>query len=92
MHISNVYDLSSFKQLIQEPTRARLESRTIIDHIATNFERNIGHHGVIRVFMSDHYLVYCIRKLNGTLKREHKVITTRVMKRFSEKIFSRRCC
>ena len=87
MHISNVYDLSSFKQLIQEPTRERLESRTIIDHIATNFERNIGHHGVIRVFMSDHYLVYCIRKLNGTLKREHKVVTTRVIERFSEKDF-----
>ena len=33
---------------------------------------------------SDHYLVYCIRKLKGALKRDHKVITTRVMKRFSE--------
>ena len=84
MHLSNVYDLFSFKQLIQEPTRENLGSRTIIDHIATNVERNIGHHGVIRVSMSDHYLVYCIRKLNGALKRDHKVITTRVMKRFSE--------
>ena len=37
--------------------------------------------------MSDNYLVYCIRKLNGALKRDHKVITTRVMKRFSEKDF-----
>ena len=84
MHLSNVYDLFSFKQLIQEPTRENLGSRTIIDHIATNVERNIGHHGVIRVSMSDHYLVYCIRKLNGALKRDHKFITNRVMKRFSE--------
>ena len=33
------------------------------------------------------YLVYCIRKLNGSLKRDHKIITTRVMKKFSEKDF-----
>ena len=58
MNLSNVYDLFSFKQLIQEPTRENLESRTIIDHIANNSERNIGHHGVIKVSMSDHYLVY----------------------------------
>ena len=87
MHLSNVYDLFSFKQLIQEPTLENLGSRTIIDHIATNFERNRGHHGVIRVSMSDHYLVYCIRKLNGALKRDHKIVTTRVMKRFSDKDF-----
>ena len=37
--------------------------------------------------MSDYYLVYCIRKLNGALKRDHKIIITRVMKTFSEKDF-----
>ena len=72
MLLSNVYDLFSFKQLTQEPTRENMGSRTIADHMATNFERNIGHHGVIRVSMSDHYLVYCIRKLNAALKRDHK--------------------
>ena len=87
MHLSNVYDLFSFKQLIQEPTLEDLGSRAIIDHIATNFERNIGYHGVIRVSMSAHCLVYCIRKLNRDLKRDHKIITTRAMKRFLEKDF-----
>ena len=37
--------------------------------------------------MSDHYLVYCIRELDGSLKRDHKIITARVMKRSSEKYF-----
>ena len=37
MHLSNVYDLFSFKQVIQEPTWENLWSKTIIDHIATNF-------------------------------------------------------
>ena len=70
IHLLNVYDLF-FKQLIQEPTRESLGRRTIIDYIATNFKRNVTHHGVIRVSMRDHYLVYCIRKLNGSLKRDH---------------------
>ena len=87
IHLSNFYDLFPFMQLIQEPTRESLGSKTIIDHIATNIERNIIHHGVIRIPRSDHYLIYCIRKLNGFLKRDHKIITTRVMKRFSEKDF-----
>ena len=87
MHLSNVDDLFSFRQLIQEPTRENLGSTTIIVHIATNFEHNISHRGVIRVSMSDHYLVYCIRKLNGSLKRDRKIITTRVRKKFSEKDF-----
>ena len=37
--------------------------------------------------MSDYYFVYCIRKLNGSLKHDHNIRTTRVMKRFSEKDF-----
>ena len=37
--------------------------------------------------MSDHYLVCCACKLNESFKRDHKIITTRVMKRFSEKDF-----
>ena len=57
IHPLNVYDLFSFKQLIQEPTRECLGCRTMINHIAANFERNIFHHGVIKVSLSDHYLV-----------------------------------
>ena len=37
--------------------------------------------------MSDHNLLYCIHNSNGALKSDHKIITTRAMKRFSEKDF-----
>ena len=37
--------------------------------------------------MSDHYLEYCIRRFNGSQKRDHKIIKTRTMKRFSQKKF-----
>ena len=85
MHLSNFYDVFSFKQILKEPTRVSLGSRTIVDHVATNFELNIINYGVIRVSVSDHYLVYCLRRFNGSLKRDHKFINTRTMTRFSHK-------
>ena len=70
-HMSEVYDLFSFKQPIQEPTRVSLTTSSLIDHIATTCLNNIVYSGVLQVSMSDHYLVYCLRKLNGA----HKKIT-----------------
>ena len=82
MHLSKVYDL-----FYSGDNSGKFGEQIAIDRIATNFERKIGHHGVIRVSMSDQHLVYCIRKLNRALKRDHKIITTTVMKRFSEEDF-----
>ena len=88
MHLSNGYDLFFVQAINSRANSGKSgEKTTIIDHISNNFEGNIGHHGVIGVSMSDHYLVYCIRKLNGSLQRDHKIITTRVMRRFSGKDF-----
>ena len=39
-HMSEVYDLFSFKQLIQEPTRVSLTTSSLIDHIATTCPNN----------------------------------------------------
>ena len=86
-HTSEVYDLFSFKQLIQEPTRVSSATSTLIDHIATTSPENIVDSGVLQVSMSDHYLVYCLRKLNGACRKDHKVIKTRSMKNFDETAF-----
>ncbi len=45
-HITNLYELFSFKELIEEPTRVTVNTSTIIDHIATTCPRNILHSGV----------------------------------------------
>ena len=37
--------------------------------------------------MSDHYMVYCIPKLNGSFKKDNKAIKRRNMKNFSEEAF-----
>ena len=75
-------DLFSFKQFIQEPTRVSLTTSSLIDHISTTCPNNIVDSVVLQVSMSDHYLVYCLRKLNGARRKDHKVIKTRAMKNF----------
>ena len=75
------------KQLIEEPTRVTLSTSTIIDHVATLCARNIVKSEVHEVSLSDHFLVYCVQKFNGALKKGHKVIKTRKMKNFNEEAF-----
>ena len=83
-HMCNLYELSSFTQLIEEPPRVTLSSSTIIDHIATTCPRNIVEAGVRKISLSDHYMVYCIRKQNGSITKDHKMIKTRKMNNFIE--------
>ena len=86
-HMLDLYELFSFKQLVEEPTRVTLTTSSIIDHIATTCARNIVKSGVHEVSMSDHYMVYCIRKFNGAVEKDHKMIKTRKMKNFNEDAF-----
>ena len=86
-HLRSIYDLFSFTQLIEEPTRVTLGTATLIDHIATTCPNNALESGVLKISMSDHYMVYCIRKLNSSFKKDHKAIKTRNMKNFSEEAF-----
>ena len=86
-HMANIYDLFSFKQLVEQPTRVTLETATIIDHIATTCARDIVGVGVHEVSLSDHFMVYCIRKFNGAVEKDHKQIKTRSMRNFKEDEF-----
>ena len=85
-HISNLYDLFSLKQIINEPTRVTLTTSTLIDHISTSCIDNILESGVHKVSMSDHYMVFCKRKINAGLGG-HKMVVTRNMKLFNESAF-----
>ena len=86
-HMTGLYELFSFKQLVEEPTRVTLTTSSIIDHVATTCARNIVEAGVHKVTLSDHYMVYCIRKFNGAVEKGHKMINTRKMKNFDKEAF-----
>ena len=69
------------------PTRASVTNSSIIDHIVTTCARNISNCGVHRVSISDHYMVFCVRKFEGASQKDRKIITTRAMKHFDESAF-----
>ena len=57
--ISSVHQL---EQLIKEPTRVTKSSATIIDLLFTNMVDNIAASGGIHLGISDHSLIYAVRK------------------------------
>ena len=86
-HLRELYDLFGMSQVIKEHTRVTVETSTLIDHIATTNQSNIADSGVFKTCLSDHYLIYCVRKLHGGVKREHKYITSRQLKNFDKTAF-----
>ena len=54
-HLRRIYNLLSFTQLIEEPTRVTCETATLIDHIATTCPINVSESGILKIAMSDHY-------------------------------------
>ena len=79
-HLTCLYELFSLKQLVEEPSRFSISPCSIIDHIATNCTKNVIRSGVHKVTMSDHFMVYCVRKFNGAVVKGHKMIKTHKMK------------
>ena len=80
--------LYQYEQLISEPTRVTKDTRTLIDHFYTTNPDNIISKGVSTVSISDHYLIYGIRKFK-VCKENAKIIEYRDYKHFNEQIFLR---
>ncbi len=87
LHLLEIYNLFGFHQLIESPSRETLTTTTLIDHIATTNKSNIVTSGVHKTSLSDHYLIYCVRKFRGASKKQHKHISTRQMKNFDQNKF-----
>ena len=58
-HILDIYGLD---QLITEPTRVTMNSRTLIDHCITNSPNKIAKSGVVHLAISDHALICMTHK------------------------------
>ena len=82
--ISCAYQL---EQLILEPTRVTNISATQVDLLLTNDTRNIAQSGVIRISLSDHSLIYVVRKFSIP-KRRHVLKQVRNLKHFEEDFIS----
>ena len=72
--LENLYNSFGLKQLINKATRETIDTSSIIDHIAINIASNLIESGVRKLGLSDHYMVYAIRKFRGNLNFNHKII------------------
>ena len=88
-HLKNIYELFTFRKLITEPTRITTSSSSIIDHIATTSPKNIVKAGVLPISLSDHVMVFYVRKFEGGALKDHETINTRRMKNLNEQMFLR---
>ena len=70
--INDIYQSFRLEQLIKEPTRETTETSTLLDHVAVKNVKNIVESGVFRVALSDHYLVYAVRKFRGGVTNSTK--------------------
>ena len=61
-----------------------MSTSSIIDHIATNCTKYFIKSGVHKVTMSDHFMVYCVRKFNGAVVKSQNILKTREMKNVKE--------
>ena len=75
------------KQLITSPTRITEKTSSLLDHILTNSHDKISQSGVIDAGLSDHQITYCTRKIIKEKFNEHKDITIRRLKNYSQEIF-----
>ena len=82
--LSTVYQLT---QLINVPTRITPNSSTLIDVILTNEPSRIITSGVLHIGISDHSLVYAVRKFAIPSNNTHKYVTTRSFKNFDANKF-----
>ena len=83
MHLSQLKLLNStyqFQQLINEPTRITPNSSTLIDIISSNEPSRILKSGVVHIGISDHSVVFAVRKFPIPSKNTHKHVTTRPFK------------
>ncbi len=81
--ITNLYQ---YEQLINEPTRVTKDNATLIDHFYTTKPDLIISSGVRIITISDHYLIYGIRKFYTT-KGAPEVVEYRDFKHFNENNF-----
>ena len=85
--LNYIAELFQLHQLLKEPTRITESSRTLIDVIYTNNIKHIVDSGIIHLGISDHSLVYVIRKISVPTKFKHRYITYRSFRKFNSSSF-----
>ena len=71
----------------KSPTRVTCSTSSLIDHILTTFPKSVSQQGIIDVGLSDHQLIYCIRKFSRTKLGTNKQITFFSLKNYTAEVY-----
>jgi hypothetical protein len=82
--LRSLFEIYQLTQLIDEATRITETSSTLIDHFVTNEPEKFSKCGVIYSGISDHSLIYAIRKININHKFKENIIEIRNTKNINE--------
>ena len=85
--IKEICNAISASQLIEEPTKITVRSSTLIDLLISTAEDKITESGVIHTAISDHSMIYAIRKFRRT-RNPPRIINTRSYKTFNPEKFT----
>ena len=85
--LHSLYELYQLFQLIEEPTRVTMKSSSLIDHFVTNTTEKSSHSGVIHIGISDHNIIFAIRKTRIIEKKGNNTVEMRNMKKFDKERF-----
>ena len=77
----------SLEKLISAPTRITESTATLIDHVLTNSSHKIIQSGVIKMWLSDHELIYCTRKTNKLKSNKHNELNIHKIKNYTAENF-----
>lgn len=89
--LSYLCKVSGLQQLITEPTRLSIKSRSLLDLILVSDCGMICQSGVLDVAFSDHNAVFCTRKkIKSQPINEHCSIKYRWTKQYSAEVFNQR--
>ena len=86
-NFTQLLDMYNFKQLIDKATRVTETTSTLLDHIYTNNKDIVSQSGVIETGISDHFMVYCTRKITKGQIGKHNSVKLRSMKNYCKEIF-----
>ena len=84
--LNEIFDIYGLDQLIQEPTRVTESSSSLIDLCLTNSLTTVVVSGVIHLSISDHSLIYVVRKAHY-VQTDAKIIEARTMRSFNSENF-----
>ena len=80
---SDFTTLLGLRQLHTQPTKVTDSSSILIDHLYSGDEENLSNVHVAELGISDHYAIFCNRKVNFSFKKNsHKSIQYRSSKHF----------